>query len=472
MRPGDRGSLDTRTTPEGVVQGYFIPKESPRAGTEAARRLAAGVKLVEADPATSELVIYPTDTRSWDRNFLGPKYEQVTKIVLPCEVDEYFDLTDTLEALPSGLTKDYEYGLGLAQECDPIVDLIEKSTRCTTIELVGSGEPSVAGPVFRLSYNRLAALRAELARIKARGNNGIRRVKEAFVHNDLAPALGLDPKAYSLGRHPTSQWITRVAGGEEPLNDEEQDALLAATTASAAQIAARKPARMSRLQRDIEVVNLDQLITSYEKALDAEHNEHWWQSFFEENIFALQLLFGGPTVFIDSQVPIGEGDNSPKGKKIADYLLMNAMTSNASLVEIKTPSTQLLKRNPYRAGVYGVHSEISQAVTQVLDQALQLTRHEVYTKPRTNNWSWVSNAPRSFVVAGRACELDSPDKRKSFDLYREHLSGVRVVAYDEILEQLKTLRDFLASEVADAMDANAAGGVLSPSSTGRLLMRG
>jgi hypothetical protein len=60
---------------------------------------------------------------------------------------------------------------------------------------------------------------------------------------------------------------------------------------------------------------------------------------------------------------------------------------------------------------------------QVLDQPLQLTRHEGYTKLRTNNRSWVSNAPRSLVVAGRACELDSHDKRKSVDLSREHLSG-------------------------------------------------
>jgi hypothetical protein len=30
------------------------------------------------------------------------------------------------------------------------------------------------------------------------------------------------------------------------------------------------------------------------------------------------------------------------------------------------------------------------------------------------------------VVAGRATELDTEDKQKSFDRYREHLSGVRL----------------------------------------------
>jgi hypothetical protein len=161
-------------------------------------------------------------------------------------------------------------------------------------------------------------------------------------------------------------------------------------------------------------------------------------------------VFRGPTVFIDAQVPIGEGDNSAKGKKIADYLLKNAITNNASLVEIKKPTAKLMKQRPYREGVYGVQSEISEAVTQVLDQALQLIRHETDTKARTGEASWVSNAPRCFIVAGRASELDTPDKAKSFDLYREHLSGVRLVTYDEILEQLKTLRDFLAAEASEA----------------------
>jgi hypothetical protein len=237
--------------------------------------------------------------------------------------------------------------------------------------------------------------------------------------------------------------------GEVPLSDDERDELLAATTATAAQIASKVPAKMARLQRDIEVVNLDHLIASYAQALDDGHNEGWWQQFFEENVFALQLLFGGPTVFVDAQVPIGEGDNSAKGKKIADYLLKNAMTNNASMVEIKKPSTKLMKRRPYREGVYGVQSEISEAVTQVLDQALQLTRHEADTKSRTGDGSWVSNSPRCFVVAGRATELDTEDKQKSFDLYREHLSGVRLVTYDEILGQLKTLRDFLADEAPE-----------------------
>lgn len=384
--------------------------------------------------------------RPGDSNYLGPKYSQITTIALSSDLDGEADLTDVLEDLPVGFTKDPEYGLGLAQEYRMVIDLIEEHTQCDTFALAPTAETVIDGSTFRMSFARYDALLAELRRIKGRGDGAIRRVRKAFVHNDLAKILGLDPTHYAEGRHPTSQWITRVAADDEPLSDEDQEALVAATGASAAQIAATHPDRLVRLQRDIELVNLDQLISTYGDALGARHNEGWWQRFFEENVFVLQLLFGGPTIFVDSQIPIGKTSNSVKGMKIADYLFSNPMTSNAALVEIKKSSTQLMSKRPYREGVYGVHFEISKSVTQVLDQALQLTKHEEDTQTRTTDRSWVSSAPRCFVVAGRASELDTPDKKKSFELFREHLSGVRLVTYDEIFEQLKLLRNFLATD--------------------------
>ena len=448
MDPGDRGTLDIRRTQKGQIEGYFIPKETPAPGSAAAVRLSSGVRLIEASPFKEYLTVYPTNTRPWSDDFLGPKYAKIRSLVIPADVDPNADIVDILETLPPGFTKDYEYGLGLADECDVLIKLIEESTDCSVIELLRSGNPQVIKDRFLISVGQFNALRSEFARIKGRGSSAIRRVKETHVHNDLAEALGLKPRQLSLGRLLTSKWMTKVAAGVEPLNDDEQDALLDATISNAASIASNTPAKIARLQRDIELVNLEQLIAAFEAALDAHYNEDWWQEFFEANIFALQLLFGGPTVFVDAQVPIGKGANEWRGKKIADYLLKNALTNNAALVEIKKPATKLMRSRPYRKGLYGVQAEIGEAVTQVLDQALQLTRHEADTKQRTDDTSWTSNAPRCFVVAGLAREFDSDDKKKSFDLYREHLTGVRIVTFDEILGQMTTLYDFLASEAA------------------------
>jgi hypothetical protein len=439
MESGERGTFETSINRRGVTQGFFVPKDPPSSGAKA--------KIVELDPEKGELRIFPINTIPGHKGLLEPKYKKIRKIALPVEIDEYTELVDLLEDLPPGLTKDPEYGLGFARECDPVIDFIELHTDCASIELTASGDAMVSGRTFRLSQPHLAALRATMDHIKTRGNGGIRRVKEKHVHDSLGPVIGLDVKELSMGRLPDSKWMTKVAAGEVPLNADEEDELLAAVSSSANAIAGGSPQKLVRLQADIQVANLDQLVDTLDLALGEAHPEAWWQTFFEENVFVLQLIFGGPTVFIDSQVPIGDADTSLKGKKIADYLFKHALTNNAALVEIKKPSTQLLSKTPYRKGVYGVHSEIGKSVTQVLDQALHLSHTEAATKKRTGDGSWSITAPRCFVVVGRASELDTDDKRKSFELYREHLSGVRIVTYDEILEQLKSLRDFLAAEI-------------------------
>src|SRR5688500_6847967 len=134
MRTGDRGALEVHSAERGVIQGYFVPEETPGPGTEVAKRLAAGVKLLEADPTARQMKIFPPDTRPWSDGFLAPKYAQVTTIILPVEIDPKWDLEDALEGLPSGFTRDYEYGLGLAREYEVIIDLIEKSTACSVIK--------------------------------------------------------------------------------------------------------------------------------------------------------------------------------------------------------------------------------------------------------------------------------------------------------------------------------------------------
>ncbi|MEV8253698.1 Shedu immune nuclease family protein [Rhodoglobus sp. NPDC076762] len=446
MEPGERGALSLSQTPSALPSWVFVPTEPPEADTPAAVRAAAGAKMLELDEEHEILRIFPLDTRPWRSEFLDSKYSSILRFEVPVELEEHWDVRELLANLPSGFTKDPEYGLGLARECDPLIRLIQEQTDCSAIRFVDAGEAEVDGATFEISFQQFDALRAGFQRIKNRGDLAIRRVRDHFVRQELLDALGLSPRQLTLGRLQTSQWMTRVAAGQPVLSENEQAQLVESTIAHASQIAADKPMRMAQLRREIEMVNLEKLIEMFEEALDAGQGEAWWQDFFERNIFALQLLFGGPAVLIDAQVPIGEGTNTLKGKKIADYLFKNAMTDNASLVEIKKPGTKLLKKRSYRQGVFGVQSEIGEAVAQVLDQALQLTRHQDSTRGRTSDHSWQSSAPRCFIVAGRLSELDTADKKKSFDLYREHLSSVRIVAYDEILEGLKTLQRFLTTE--------------------------
>lgn len=456
------GRLDVRTVGEGSrVVAFFVPTELPHEESSARRRLAEGVKLVEFDAETGILKIHPINTLPGHDDYLGPKYKRVRTLTLDVALlDDYgFRLPDPylgdhdgdyqpdleliFETLPYGFVKDFNYGLGLLKDLNRLVRLIESETVCDEIVFVDGRCAAVDYTEFRLGLTRFADIWAEIRRINDRGNRAAGRVKDAFVHNNLSAALGLTLAEPSLGRHPNSRAIAKAASGIEELSIVEREALVDAVASESASLAAQSPQKFQRLKRDIELVSLDRLIEIYADSLSQGKPESYWQSFFNDNVFALQQVFGAPMVSVRSGANVGGSGLSGSGNKIADYLFKNSLTNNVALVEIKKPATQLLETHEYRQGVFGPSKELNSAVSQVLDQAYNLTKNLTGLKESSRQWDLESYAVSCFVVAGRTPSASDPARQKSFELYRANSRSVTIVTYDEILERLRLLRGFL-----------------------------
>jgi len=449
------GRLDIRAADEGgQIDAYFIPTELPDRESSAHQRLAQGVKLVEFDSESGVVKIHPINTLSTHSDYLGPKYEQVRTLTLETPLlEDYYegsDLESVLETLPAGFVKDFAYGLGLLKDCNRLIRLIEAETPCDEIVFTDGNDATIDGKSLNLGLSRFAAIWAEIGRINDRGNRAAGRVKDVFVHNNLAATLGLSIAEFSLGRHPDSRVIARAADGIEELSEIERDALVDAVASESAAIAASAPEKFQQLKRDIELVGLDRLIEAYADSLEDGKTERHWQTFFEDNAFALQQVFGAPMVSVHSGASVGGRGLSGSGDKIADYLFKNSLTNNVALVEIKKPTTQLLDSREYRQGVFGPSKELNGAVTQVLDQAYNLTKNLTGLKESSRQWDLESYAVSCFVVAGRTPSASDPARQKSFELYRANSRSVTIVTYDEILERLRLLRDFLAPAPAPA----------------------
>lgn len=449
------GHLDVRTANEdGRVEAFFVPTELPHEGSPAHRRLADGVKLVEFDAGAGTLKINPINTLSNHSDYLGPKYDQVQTLSLETSLlDEYYegsDLESIFETLPPGFVKDFAYGLGLLKDCNRLIRLIEANTPCTEIIFTDGNSAAVDGTEFHLGLSRFAAIWAEIGRINDRGNRAAGRVKDVFVHNNLAATLGLASADFSLGRHPDSRVIAKAANGIEELSSVERDALVEAVASESAAIAAESPQKFQKLKRDIDLVSLDRLIEAYAEALEQGKAEPYWQAFFDDNAFALQQVFGAPMVSVRSGATVGGRGLSGSGDKIADYMFKNSLTNNVALVEIKKPTTQLLEAREYRQGVFGPSKELNGAVSQVLDQAYNLTKNLPGLKESSRQWDLESYAISCFVVAGRTPPASDPVRQKSFELYRANSRSVTIVTYDEILERLRLLRDFLTPASPEA----------------------
>lgn len=357
-----------------------------------------------------------------------------------------FDVDGFLDTLPPGFVKDPQYGLGLLKDNNRLVRLIEDHSQCSELRIESGSSMRIDGHVFRMGQDAWEELWSEIVRINNRANVAASRVKDSFVNNELADVLGLDRTNPKLGRLAMSKLLARAANDEEALADEDQLELLSAMQSQARAAADVAPDTVVALQRDLELVNLDRLIERFETDLEKKHGEEHWQQFFDSNAFALQQVFGAPVVSVVSKASVGGTTLDGSGNKIADYLVKNPLTANVALVEIKTPATKIVKSSAYRDGVFGITAELSQAVTQVLDQAHQLKLHFANVKNDSRQYDLEAYSIGCFVIAGRLPPTDQPDKIKSFELFRGNSRAVSIVTFDEVLASLKLLRNLLTAE--------------------------
>lgn len=447
------GSLRVDDTErEERIRLYFVSTDREQNQLARARIEKKEELLAEVDIEQEILKIYPICTLNHCERFLRSKFQQIHTFTLNIDVRYLPDGSSEsewsnwfYEELPRGFVKDFHYGMGLRKDLNRLIKVIEENTQCDELVFVADDIVRVEGSQFIIGVTIFDEVWGEVDRIGDRGSRASSRVKDVFVHNALAEALGLKYKEYSLGRHPHSSLIAKAADGIEELSDSDQDLLVDTVTTQSSRIAERAPEKLYQLKRNIELVTLDRLIEVYEEALEQDKNESYWQVFFDKNVFALQQIFGVPMVSVHSGAHVGGHELSGSGDRITDYLFKNLLTNNVALVEIKKPTTKLLETSEYRTGLFGPSKELNGAVSQVLDQAYQLTKNFIILKDNARQWDMESYAVSCFVVAGRTPAASDPTKQKSFELYRANSRRVVIVTYDEILEQLKLLRRFLSS---------------------------
>lgn len=136
-------------------------------------------------------------------------------------------------------------------------------------------------------------------------------------------------------------------------------------------------------------------------------------------------------------------------EKIADFLVKNSISNNVAIIEIKKPSTTIIKSRKYREGVFIVDSEITGGITQVLDQKYQLNKQALYIKDNSKIDFETYNI-NCFLVAGMMPTDDN--QKKSFELFRSNLKDVKIVTFDELYKFINDFYTFLKQESPSPLD--------------------
>ena len=185
-------------------------------------------------------------------------------------------------------------------------------------------------------------------------------------------------------------------------------------------------AGLTVLKKAIEVWNSNQFST----------DEEFWQRELTSNSFVLSQIFSFPVVVVKEKAYIGGKTFTNQGGNIVDFLYKNQMTSNPALIEIKTPSTQLIS-SPYRQ-TYNMSKELTGSTSQVLNYANSIIQ-DYYSVVGHETSIFGAYKPTCVVIIGNTSELDSPEKRKAFELYRNNLKDVQVVTFDELYGKVSSV---------------------------------
>ena len=486
------GNLVVEKSPHGdCVEVYYIPSQEQLsyANLDCEKAAEYRVKLLEwgLTETNDRLTMFPINTFGTRPNFLNPKYRKIERITLanatpvlsraygkdddtieyansitfgstkridrPVNEADVADvptsreqIVSILESLPSAFTKDYDYGLGLAKPYRFIIEAIEDLCDCTEIVISDDHGTELDGrhSVFYISTNDFDQIRRSLNSTTNNSRTATMSVKHAETYNFFAEKLRRPTKSANVGRHPLRKRLTALLQRKEPeLSENEQEEILGTVVKNVRAISQTRPHQLASLQRDIDLVNLQGLISRFEEMLGGRHNEGVWQNFLNLNPFILSLAFGYPIIKVQEKASVGGRTLSGKGDKFTDFLVKNSMTNNTAIIEIKTPDTKLLNSSSYRDEVFTPSGELSGAINQALDQKYRLEKEIAQFKENSGQYDLKTYSVNCCLIIG-VLPTDEA-RRKSFELFRGNSKDVAIVTFDELLQKLRNLQSLMAS---------------------------
>lgn len=466
----DKGRLEVEPHGPGRADVFFTPSE---ARLRAAGRFGdptARVLLLRFDAKKESTTLFPVNTMPTSGSFLGPKHDPIISIELveanglasivdDFDDSEHFVLPTTIddvemylnECMPSGFTKDPNFGLGLDRTLTFIIQALAQIDDIEHLRLTDAKTLQVSrsedGKTYEMGFQLFDELRRGAGRFDDKARISSRKKKKQLAYSNLLHRLDKDTFPLKLFEREPDEIAETIGRTIVDANLSENDR---AAVVELAKVAVRSSLNTQRgaiikLHDEIELASIDELIAHVEAKLAVKTSEPQWQKLFEANPFILDMAFNVPVLMLQGQAHVGGKKLTGAGEKITDFLFANQLTDNLAILEIKTPGMPLLSSKEYRSGVYGPSPDLVSAVTQVLDQMNHLQSDIFRLKALNPEHRMESFGIRGVLVAG---VIPEPARKRSFELYRSALAGISIVTFDELLAKLRSLRALLASDLS------------------------
>ena len=344
------------------------------------------------------------------------------------------------------------YGLTFTKRYKAFARIFQDELQASILTVDYSGKYEGQGDdEFVVSAGQLYEFKTELDTTFSRMGVIVGRIRDAMAVNLIRVAQGKEPVDPIRGRLPIIQKMTDAARGDVVLDDAEELELLAVMRASVQSLVRTRADAVGRFVGEVNLESLRELVDEFDRLLGDskdKKSERKWQKFFQNNTFILQQLFGSPIVLAgDKQLNIKPARSDKSGSREADFVLVNPISMEGLIVEIKTPGTLLVDGTPYRGtGSSAVHrpsSDLSGAVAQLQSQMVSLSAILATKLDSDDPLSKISQAhPAGVLIVGDHSVLSAVEAR-SFAWYRNALSNVVIVTFDEVRVRLKSLCEIM-----------------------------
>lgn len=412
------------------------------------KKPTAAVIISEYNAKKQILETYPVYL-NFGKHFLKPKYDKIRKITL----EGRFPLQDPYPAVdgfyyqsfPAGLVKTPLAGLGLNYELRYIVREIERLGPYIELKLVKTGDVVSVGDSLLVPYKIFDTYRRKINRAHEGAIAFANKAKAEYLETSLRLALDPNlnlPETGKGDRALAELLVGKLTGAKKNQAIVTSEAFETVRQSMKA-TAEADPIELMNLHREIELVTLEKLIERMAvKIKQTTLGEPHWQEFLTANAFVLQLAFNLPALVFKEQVSVGGTRFDGSGGKLADYLLRIGGIGNLAIVEIKKPGTKLVESRQYREGLHAPTNDLSGAVSQVLDQKYKLEQEINNKKVASRVYDVFTYSVPCLVIAGVLPTRD--DEQKSLELFRNNLRNVAVITFDELLQKLQVLHNFLS----------------------------
>ncbi len=446
----EQASIDIEEVRPSYHEVFYTPTPEVM---KAAKKSGSGKTLImEVDAQKDSVSMYPINTWTTSYDFLKPRYGGLKTITFDGFGYDYAeterDVWGIPEMLPNVFYDQYIFGLGLRAAYQNITDILRMSgVRHLIISRRKNTAFDEKQATLILSETEFEKLCKDTKRITKKTRDFTREIKYVTTNYNLSSFLNGSVKKglHDLFKKSATKSANLI--NQEP---SVMDAGLALTdpkeavdfvTKNSEKLVEQEQETLIKLHNKIELVSFVELIKRYESMLGKGRGESFWQNLFQQNPFILSMVFSSPINIMQGQVYVGGTGISGSGGKIGDFLGTNALNFNATIIEIKTPKTKLLNSKPYRDDVYNASSQLSGAINQVLDQRMKFQQHIHGLKADSKG--------RQFEAYHTSCVLiigtmpSDEDEQKSFELFRGNSKDVIIITYDELLERIKQLHEFL-----------------------------